>query len=75
MNWANKINGKNKIFQLNPIPLHIKNKHITRHDIKKLIIPLKFTEIGNISRGKYTFFKIPPLTKIVFVPCPTTVVK
>ena len=46
------INGKKIIFQENPIPLHIRNITIIKHEIKKLISPLVTMDIGNISLGK-----------------------
>ncbi len=61
INWVSITKGKNNIYLENPIPVTIKKINIIKHDIKKLIKPDKFTEIGKISLGKYTFFIIPPL--------------
>lgn len=75
INWMKAMTGKNKIYGLNPIPLKIKKIRIIRLEIIKFVNPLATTEIGNTSRGKYTFLIMFALLMTVVVPNDITVVK
>ena len=57
------------------MPVKIKKIKIIIQEIKKLTSPLVTIEIGKISLGKYTFFKIFPLAITVLAPCVITIVK
>ena len=61
MNCNSAIKGTIIMCQEIPTPEKIQNMIIITHEIKKLTRPLKATDIGNISLGKYTFFNIPAL--------------
>ena len=71
----NKTSGKNIIYFVSPKPYIKQNATIIMVEIRKLTIPLVTIEIGNISRGKYTFFTILPFPIIVHADCDIDVVK
>lgn len=54
--WITASNGKNIKCHDSPTPPNNTKITIMMQDIKKLINPAVTDDIGNISRGKYTFF-------------------
>ena len=63
------------MFQDRPIPPNITKPKIIVVDIKKFTPSLATTDIGRISRGKYTFLIMLPLSIIVAAPLSTTLEK
>ena len=75
MNCIASIKKYHNIFHDNPIPPKTTNPSIIIVAIKKFTPSLATSDIGRISRGKYTFFIILPLSTITAAPLITTLEK